>query len=45
VAGRHVDAAGWLVTPPDALTGELRAWEPDNSTLGGWEPGTANALK
>jgi hypothetical protein len=31
--GPHLDPAGWLVTPPDAFTGELRLWEYDNRGL------------
>jgi pectin methylesterase-like acyl-CoA thioesterase len=31
--GPHLDPAGWLVTPPDTFTGELRLWEYDNRGL------------
>jgi hypothetical protein len=31
--GPHLDPAGWLVTPADAFTGELRLWEYDNRGL------------
>ncbi len=31
--GPHLDPAGWLVTPADTFTGELRLWEYDNRGL------------